>query len=324
MCKILGYPRHELIGMNNREFMDENNSKKVFKTFNQVFTSEKALKGFDWEVIQKDGTRRYLDTSVSLIKNGDGRKIGFRGIARDISGRKIVEGKMKESESRYKALFDRSLDCVFIHDFNGNFIDANEAALQMLGYERKDISSLHIKSIISEDQLSIADQVLKELKETGQQKGVSVFKLKHKDGHYVDVETKSTVIMKDGKPYAIQGIGRDITQKLKMENRLPPYCQCGGVIKDDGVFFGEPIPSDVLQGSQREALKCDLMLICGTSAVVYPFASLPEMVSSATIIIEINAEPTSLTGRISEYLIQGKIGAILPQLIDKIKEIQKR
>jgi hypothetical protein len=61
-------------------------------------------------------------------------------------------------------------------------------------------------------------------------------------------------------------------EKIKMEGKLPPYCQCGGVIKDDGVFFGEPIPSDVLQKSQREAWKCDLMLICGTSAVVYPFA----------------------------------------------------
>jgi NAD-dependent deacetylase len=111
-------------------------------------------------------------------------------------------------------------------------------------------------------------------------------------------------------------------EKIKMEGKLPPYCQCGGVIKDDGVFFGEPIPSDVMQGSQREARKCDLMLIAGTSAVVYPFASLPEMANPATIIIEINAEPTPLTGRISDYLIQGKTGEILPRIVERIKKIQ--
>ena len=109
-------------------------------------------------------------------------------------------------------------------------------------------------------------------------------------------------------------------EKLKMEGRLPPYCQCGGVIKDDGVFFGEPIPSDVLQRSQREALKCDLMLICGTSAVVHPFAGLPEEVGPSTMIVEINAEPTPLTGRISSYLIQGKTGEILPKIVERAKK----
>jgi NAD-dependent deacetylase len=109
-------------------------------------------------------------------------------------------------------------------------------------------------------------------------------------------------------------------EKIEMEGKLPPYCQCGGVIKDDGVFFGEPIPSDVIQNSQREAWKCDLMLICGTSAVVHPFASLPGMANPAAIIIEINAEPTPLTGRISNYLIQGKTGDILPKILQQVRE----
>jgi NAD-dependent deacetylase len=64
------------------------------------------------------------------------------------------------------------------------------------------------------------------------------------------------------------------------------------------------------------------MLICGTSAVVYPFASLPQMANPATTIIEINAEPTPLTGRISDYLIQGKTGEILPKLAERVKKIQ--
>jgi NAD-dependent deacetylase len=111
-------------------------------------------------------------------------------------------------------------------------------------------------------------------------------------------------------------------EKIKVERKLPPYCQCGGIIKDDGVFFGEPIPSDVLQRSQREAWKCDLMLICGTSAVVYPFASLPQTVGPGTTIIEINAEPTPLTGKISGYLIRGKTGEILPKIVEIAKRIQ--
>ncbi|MDA3897585.1 MAG: PAS domain S-box protein, partial [Desulfobacteraceae bacterium] len=220
LCQILGYSRSELAGMNNREFMDSKNAKKVFDTFNRVFTTEKAFKGFDWEVIQKNGSKRHLDTSVSLFKDADGHKLGFRGIARDISERKQAEEKMQESEARYQALFERSLDCVFIHDFNGNFIDGNEAALKMMGYTRKELASLKISTIISKDQFPVAAEVLKELQKTGQQKGVSIFILNHKNGHKVDVETKSSVIYKQGKPFAIQGIARNITGKWKMEARL--------------------------------------------------------------------------------------------------------
>ena len=64
------------------------------------------------------------------------------------------------------------------------------------------------------------------------------------------------------------------------------------------------------------------MQICRTSAVVYPFAGLPEMAHPATTIIEINADPTPLTGRISDYLIQGKTGEILPQVVERVKKMQ--
>jgi len=117
-------------------------------------------------------------------------------------------------------------------------------------------------------------------------------------------------------------------ERLLIEDRLPPLCQrCGGVLKSDIVHFHESIPMDVSQQSQVEASKCDLMLICGTSAVVYPFALLPRMVKERqfgqeTILIEINAEPTPLTEeRISDYLIQGKTGQILPTIV---KEVKKR
>jgi NAD-dependent SIR2 family protein deacetylase len=69
------------------------------------------------------------------------------------------------------------------------------------------------------------------------------------------------------------------------------------------------------------------MLICGTSAVVYPFAALPLRVKqrrgkAKTTIVEINAEPTPLTREgISDYLIQGKTGLILPKLVEEIKRM---
>jgi NAD-dependent deacetylase len=117
-------------------------------------------------------------------------------------------------------------------------------------------------------------------------------------------------------------------ERLKRENQLPPLCKkCGGIIKSDVVHFREPIPADVAIKSKEEASKCDLMLICGTSAVVYPFANLPriakqrqEETGRGPILIEINAEPTPLTERkVSDYLIQGKTGEVLPQIVGQVK-----
>ncbi|MCD6567412.1 MAG: NAD-dependent deacylase [Dehalococcoidia bacterium] len=122
-------------------------------------------------------------------------------------------------------------------------------------------------------------------------------------------------------------------------DELPPRCRCGAPLKYDVVHFKEPIPSDVMEESEKEALRCDLMLVCGTSAVVYPFASLPRVAkfrrgiarygslsgeSTANVkIIEVNAEPTSLTCEgISDYFIQGKTGEILPAIVEEVKRIR--
>jgi NAD-dependent deacetylase len=115
-------------------------------------------------------------------------------------------------------------------------------------------------------------------------------------------------------------------QKLIDTDQLPPRCpRCRGIIKSDGVMFGEPIPSDVAHQSLQEASKCDLMLICGTSAVVYPFANLPRIARqrASVTIIEVNAEPTPLTeDGISNYIIQGKTGEVLPAIVAEVKKIK--
>jgi NAD-dependent deacetylase len=117
---------------------------------------------------------------------------------------------------------------------------------------------------------------------------------------------------------------------LRKENQLPPLCiKCGGIIKSDVVHFKEPIPSDVADRSLEEASKCDLMLICGTSATVYPFANLPGIAKRrklekglAITIIEINAAPTPLTEqKVSDYLIRGKTGQILPRITEEVKRM---
>ncbi|MFY9173843.1 MAG: NAD-dependent deacylase [Peptococcia bacterium] len=112
---------------------------------------------------------------------------------------------------------------------------------------------------------------------------------------------------------------------LYAKDLLPPLCKvCGSPLKSDIVDFNEPIPTDVVEHSQEETLKCDLMLICGTSAAVWPFAGLPLAAKrrGKVTIIEINLEESDLSrGGISDIFIKGRTGEILPKIVQQLKSL---
>ncbi len=107
---------------------------------------------------------------------------------------------------------------------------------------------------------------------------------------------------------------------------LPARCpQCSSLLKPDVVFFGEPIPPHAQASSFRESMTCSAVLVIGTSAVVYPAASIPIMAKQqGATVIEINMESTPLTGQISDYLIPGSAGKIIPAIVEEVKRQKHR
>ena len=91
-----------------------------------------------------------------------------------------------------------------------------------------------------------------------------------------------------------------------------PLCKCGGVLKPNTVLFGESLPAGVLEEAQLHAESCDVMLLIGTSAVVYPAAALPAIAKrNGAIIIEFNIENAFSD---SDIVIKGKAGTALPEI----------
>jgi len=169
---------------------------------------------------RKDGSTFDVQLSASMVANEQGKPIRMMSSFLDITKRKQVEEQLEESERRYRALFDSSLDLLYIHDFEGRFIDANPTALSRLGYNKEEIPSIDFASLLTEDQLPVALEVLQEIQQTGSQKEPTEFKLRRKNGEYVDVETMASIIYRGEKPYAIQGIARDITERKRAEETL--------------------------------------------------------------------------------------------------------
>ena len=107
MRKIMGYEREELLGMNNRQYADEENTRKVYQTYNRVYRTGEPVKNFEWQIIRKDGDRRDLEVSISLIRDGEAHPTGFRGIVRDTTERKQAEEELRTSRSQLRALATR-------------------------------------------------------------------------------------------------------------------------------------------------------------------------------------------------------------------------
>ncbi len=108
-------------------------------------------------------------------------------------------------------------------------------------------------------------------------------------------------------------------------DELPPRCDCGGVLKPDGVFFGEAIPPKAYRRAMALAQDCDVLLVVGTSATVSPANQLPYLVKAGNgTVIEVNTEATELTGGLSDYLIQGKAGEILPCIADAVTRASRQ
>jgi PAS domain S-box-containing protein len=130
------YSKEELMGMNNRQYMDEETAKKVYQVFNKVYSTGEPANAFDWEMIKKDGTKGWIETSVSLIRDPSGQPVGFRGIGRDANQRKRMEEQAKLHQQQLmqagKMVAMGTLVSSVAHEINNpnNFIMLNAPLLK--------------------------------------------------------------------------------------------------------------------------------------------------------------------------------------------------
>ena len=98
-----------------------------------------------------------------------------------------------------------------------------------------------------------------------------------------------------------------------------PKCECGATLKPDVVLYGETPPEKALISSQKAVLSCDVLMVIGTSATVYPAAHLPVIAKKHDArIIEINVEPSYLTETFSDIYLQGSASEVLSKIIDLV------
>jgi PAS domain S-box-containing protein len=243
MCRLIGYSPSAMSGMNNREYMDAENAKNVFETFNRVYETGKPAKGFDWEIIKVDGTRRQVDASISLITDEDGNRIGFRGIAHDNTGRKQAEKALIESEAKYRQLVNHAPTGIYRVDFNtGKLVSVNDVMCEYTGYTEEELLTMSALDFLTEEsQKCFLDRMDKLFKGKQIPKTVE-YRARAKDGHefWIFLDAKYEYD-RDGKLKGATVVAHDITDRKQAEeekSRLEDQLQQAQKMEAIGTLAG--------------------------------------------------------------------------------------
>ncbi len=221
LCQILGYSKQELLGMNSRQYTDQENAKVLFRAFNKVYKTGRPTKGFDWQLIRKDGTKRYIEASVSLLKDGSGKPAGFRGIVRDITERKEMEKSLREEEQRFRALAEQSSDIILIIKREGIITYENKAVSEILGYKPEErIGANSLDNVHPDDKKSNIETFRKLFNDVNASTIQTEVRIRHKDGSWRIFEEVASVLSTDNKVESVVVNLRDITERKRAEEAL--------------------------------------------------------------------------------------------------------
>jgi PAS domain S-box-containing protein len=218
LCRILGYSKDRLLSMNNREFTDPVTAKRMYELFSEVYRTGRPVKVKDFQIIRKDGTRPTLQISASILRDIEGQPTGFRGIALDVTERKQTQEALKESEKKYRSLFEESLDAIVITDREGGFVSANKAALNLLGVSKEEIAETNFKEFYMDPK--DGERFKKEVEAKGSVQNFEVL-LKKKDGTVMACLLFVTARRENGSEIiGYQGMIREVTEIRATEEAL--------------------------------------------------------------------------------------------------------
>ncbi len=217
LCTHLGYSENELLGINFRKFLDTKTAEIMFEAFNTLYETGVPIMSVPVEIRRKDGTKKYFELSASLIINSAGEVIGYRGIIRDVTERRMMEEELQEREQRLREVTENMFDMVSICDMETIIQYVSPSHKFTVGYEPEYLLGKSIIDFLHPDDLNEVLAKIQEGLETLSPKETQV-RYRCANGDYKWIETMGKFILDDeGNPFRMIFSSRDITERKKAE-----------------------------------------------------------------------------------------------------------
>jgi PAS domain S-box-containing protein len=228
LCRIFGYPRKQIQDRNFRTFMDEDNARIAYEAFNKIYRTGRDVVDINWEIIRKDGEKRYLEISASLIMRNGGEPVGFRGIARDVTDKVITRRALSESEAcalelsqqsrlaeqRYRAFLNFLPIPVFVFNLDNTVSYLNPAFEKVFGWRFEELEGRKIPFVPE----SFKPHTIEGIRRLHKDKVIRGFETRRltKDGRLLDIIVDGAIFYDEqGQPAGQVVTLRDVTQEKR-------------------------------------------------------------------------------------------------------------
>ena len=215
--KVYGYPLIDFQNNSNLWFdlVLEEDKLKLTTSFTALYAGQNI--STEYRIKHKDGSVRWVITKMSPSLDVSGNLVRIDGVTSDETKRKIAEFATDQIENKFQMLFEKMLDGFYKSSIDGKFIEVNPALVKMLGYSNKEeLLEIDIKSQLYFDSTERDEAIKMDARE-----GISIFRLKKKDGSEIWVEDRGQYVSDDdGNVIYHEGILRDVTERINGELEL--------------------------------------------------------------------------------------------------------
>jgi len=207
---------------------------------------KRALKGESFTSAVTIG-QFVFDVRYSPLTDEREYVLGVIGVATDITDSRRAEVSIRESEERYRELFENANDIIYTHDLQGNFTSLNRSGERITGYSREEATLMNVADVIAPDYLNLAREMIAH---KASEKVSTVYEIDiiTKDGRRVRLEVSTRLIFSDGKPVGVQGIARDLTERKHSEE----------ILRESQAFLAQQAQREAMTHRIAQAIRCSL------------------------------------------------------------------
>ncbi len=188
-----------------------------------------------------------FDVRYSPLTDERDNVLGVIGVAIDTTDQRRAEASIRESEERYRELFENANDIIYTHDLQGNFTSLNRSGERITGYSREETMLMNVADVIAPEYLNLAREMIAH---KASERVATVYEIDiiSKHGRRVRLEVSTRLIFSDGKPIGVQGIGRDLTERKHSEEAL----------RESQAYLAQQAQREAMTHRISQAIRCSL------------------------------------------------------------------